>query len=638
MSERRTQSVAAPEFTEYWRNASRLSNSKTKEKKKTKHIGTTSPLSTDLQSPKRSSCSRFLRLNNADSPGDVEPSQDIIWDSTSPTPATTGNRCTRVVEISEIVNRLAPKDERPMRTESPLLQWIGDSAIPCTPEFPKLRVRKRSTRQNSVEDLMKLARQFDENMQQDKEASEQLNTAGSNPNDCVNSFETVLTDKSLLKNVKEPCSIESEEAELRALFDCSTQRVSGRLSQGSSVSTRSEDIKEQSVRSTTTHAAENESSGLGRNKCDDLDNDWGNDDLLNDSLLIAISQNLEEQHNTETTLQSNTTSNTTQCASARKPSGNANPAPKVSNVHLNPSCSAFKELCPKPKTTNRSTFKLGPNPHLQPPSGAAKEVSKSNFTVIQSSNLTNSDQKSAAVKTPLYKDSAPQPDKISNDRACGAAEFVKDISDSLWDDGDDALLYQVCDSVERISNSQPQQTSPNSCQEKQDITVDRQRKTTAPLPIKPAWSTNASTSANRQSPRAFVRCNSLPGTSCESVNYQGWNIPMKGSSNKSGTSQSLPGSHVALGSFSQFGDSSGTFQPPNANLVMQPHIVTVRPPQISKSHSTAFKRTVSDAAVIRNKVFVTSQMPGKCSAAEIERKKQEALARRRQRMQNPQKP
>lgn len=40
-----------------------------------------------LQSPKALNCRRFTGFHNGDSPGDVEPSQDIIWDSTSPTAA-----------------------------------------------------------------------------------------------------------------------------------------------------------------------------------------------------------------------------------------------------------------------------------------------------------------------------------------------------------------------------------------------------------------------------------------------------------------------------------------------------------------------------------------------------------------------
>ncbi|XP_038593648.1 ewing's tumor-associated antigen 1 isoform X1 [Micropterus salmoides] len=657
--------AASPEFTDLWRSVSKLCHSKTIDKKTEKQMPgtTTSPMCKDLQSPKRRGFSRYPGLNNGDSPGDVEPTQDIFWDSTSPTPAITGLKNTRVVEISDIVNRIAPKDVKQKVTESPLLQWIGDSAVPCTPDMPKPRVRKKSSRQSSVEDLKKLARQFDENMQQDRETSEQLNTFNNNPNKCLGTSKTKLTETSFPCNVKDlkcPSSSDQVEAELHALFDCSTQKVSGRLSQGSSASACSQEIKDQRVTSTLAEIRQSElkstdksgqaarpaeekgSCGFSVNMCDDFDDDWENDDLLNDSFLLAMTQNPDQQHDTnpKTILpvhhSSNTKTNITQSTSVCKPTANTSSAHQPSNLHSKPSCSALQELCPKPKTTNRSTFKLAPNPHFQPKT-TAKEVSKSSFTVIQPKS-DMSVQKSAPTKTL----STPRPDKISNDQQREtnvAADSVKDISDSLWDNGDDdALLYQVCDSVERISNSQPQQVSLSNCQEKQDVTVDRQCKTTAPMPINAAWSVNTGASANRQSPCAFVRSNSLPGTSCESVNYQGWNIPMKGANNKSRMSQSLPGSRMSLGEFSQCRDSSGTFQAGNANVDMKPHAVTARAPQNSKSHHTAFKRNVSDSAVISNKVFVTSQMTGKCSAAEIERKKQEALARRRLRMQNAPKP
>lgn len=464
---------------------------------------------------------------------------------------------------------------------------------------------------------MKLARQFDKNMQQDKEISEQLNTLNSNLNECVNTAEIKLTETSFHKNVKDlkcPSSSAQAEAELHALFDCSTQRVSGPLSQGFSASGRSQDIKDQPVTSTLAEprpselksahessSAAHPAEGFIAKNCDDFDDDWENDDLLNDSFVLAMTQNPDQQQDTgpKATLQSNTKTSTSHVTSVCKPTANTNSAHQPSNLHSKPSCSVLQELCPKPKTTNRSTFKLESNPHFQP-KAAAKEASKSSFTVTQPKSQM-SDQKSVTTKTLA----APQPDKITNDQrgACIAAESVKDISDSLWDDGDDdALLYQVCDSVERISNSQPQQVSPSSCQEKQDIAVDGQRKAAAaPLSADRAWPINAGAVANRESPCAFVSSNSLPGTSCETVNYQGWNIPMKGANNKSRMSQSLPGSCMSLGTFSQCRDPSGTFQAGKASVDMKPHTVTARAAQNSKSHHTAFKRNLSDSAAISRK-------------------------------------
>ncbi|CAL9687856.1 unnamed protein product [Knipowitschia caucasica] len=536
-------SAAAPECTEIWKNVPKFTGGKTPENIKTRALAEhASPRFTDLQSPKRRGA--FLGVSNGDSPGDVEPSQDIIWDSTSPTQGTAGRRYTKV-EISDLVNRIAPKDVKPQK--SPLLQWIGDSAVPCTPEIPKQRTKKRSSRQNSVDDLMKLAKQFDENMQQDKDKSEKLNIINNN----ANPKENVISDL--------------VEAELQALFDSSTQKISGPLSQASTSSASSPEVAHPPIEPLSQIAPET-------NKCDDFDDDWENE-LLNDSALMALTQNPEELiGTTKVSMQSYT-----KCVSEDESSSNANHAPKESQVHtVSPSYSALQALCPKLKTTNRSTFKLGPDPVIRPPTKPAE----SKFTALKSLHHT---------------------EPTSTVTAEG-------FSDSLWDDEDDALLYEVCDTVEKISNSQPYNVNQSECQNKCELPTDRVHKVTSPLPI---ISTNTCTD---KQPSSFVRSNSLPVTS--STNYQGWNNLMHGSSITPQVSQSLPGK--SMGSFSRFNHNNNN----NTNKSLQ------------KSSHTAFKRNVSDSAVICNKVFVTSEVTGKCSAAQIEKKKQEALARRRQRLQN----
>ncbi|KAM8859944.1 uncharacterized protein etaa1b isoform 2-T2 [Spinachia spinachia] len=428
---------------------------------------------TDLQSPKHRSS---VGLNYGDSPSDVEPTQDIFWDPVSPV---AGLRNNAVVEISDIVNRIAPKDAERHRVESPLLQWIGDSAVPCTPDGPKQRVRKRSSRQSSVDDLLKLARQFDQNMQEDLQTS--ADAPGTKPTDAGR-----------------PPSTDPVEAELNALFDCSTQRVSGGLSQSSSAERRP--------------------------TCDDFDDDWEDDDLLQDCFELAMTHNAEQEgeglHEP-----------------APRPNPQTKPAPLASACRP-PSCSALWELCPTAKRSNRSTFKLEPHPPVR---------------TAQVSGSTRPSAK-ASQQTP----SVPVPQAVP--------------ADSLWDDGvDDALLCQVCDRVERTSGPPP--------------------------------------------PRCFVRSNSLPGGGGEPGNYRGWDAPLKGADSRSSISRSLPGGRASLGSFNQCGDSSEA------------------PP--SKPRPPTFKRNLSDSAATSSKVFVPSQTVSKCTAAEIGRKKQEALARRRLRMQNP---
>ncbi|XP_007551149.1 ewing's tumor-associated antigen 1 homolog [Poecilia formosa] len=612
MSEPGAEAAAgSPEFSELWRKISEVDRGKRQARRGGQQVPATatSPGCNDLQSPRLrgSSSSRFLGSNVTESPGDVEASQDIFWDGTSPTHTGQGYKNTRAVKISDIVNRIVPKNIKRKVTESSLLHWIDDGAIPCTPDVPKQRIRKRSSRQSSVEDLMKLAKQFDKNMQQDEETSAQQNTITGRLRDTADVSENVV------KEPRCPSLSEQAEAELRALFDSSTQGISGRLSEGSVSSQDRQDLAETLAfvdqRQSEPKPAEKHST----NNLVDFEDDWDNDDLLNDSLILALTQ---DPSNPPKTLPKSHT-NTTELASALQSTMNKKPEKPCKT-----SFGLLQDLCPKPKTRTRSTFKLESNPHFQ--TMLDKEAAKSGSTAVQPKSKST-EQQPATIKT----NSNPQCEKVTNGvKIFQQSSLVKDVSDSLWDNGDDdALLYQVCDSVERVSNSQPDEAAPKICEgQKSKGPVDR-RQNMRDCDVNAESSGSSGVGANRRSSGSFVRSYSLLLTSRETGNYQGWNIPLKGGNNKSGISQSFPGSQVGPG-----GDFS------HGNMAMKPHPATTRVAQNSMSQHAAFKRNVSDSAITNNKVFVTSKTAGKCSAEEIERKKQEALARRRLRMQNSSKP
>ncbi|KAL1789877.1 ewing s tumor-associated antigen 1, partial [Sigmodon hispidus] len=80
------------------------------------------------------------------SPNDPDGQNDIFWDQNSPVTKQLGKgrkkqiSSTYTDEISHIVNRIAPQDEKPV-TNSMLGVWIGDTAIPCTPSVAKKKSR-----------------------------------------------------------------------------------------------------------------------------------------------------------------------------------------------------------------------------------------------------------------------------------------------------------------------------------------------------------------------------------------------------------------------------------------------------------------------------------------------------------------
>ncbi|XP_030052230.1 ewing's tumor-associated antigen 1 isoform X2 [Microcaecilia unicolor] len=226
------------------------------------------------KTPKRLS-KRDQLLSAFSSPSsDAELQEEIFWDPQSPTSYALGNekrkrvgrKCT--VEISEIVNRIPPQDKKEANSDvAHLRMWIGEDAIPCTPGVVKMRGRTKLSEtklklKNSEEELMQLVKQFNKNMvdavqQQHIEdhtlISETETLNNDMPEDAqVQEFHAFLEDvpeadiSLSLKPIKHssgipqlgpneissPKSINQEaEAAFNAIFDCSTQKLSGRLSQ-----------------------------------------------------------------------------------------------------------------------------------------------------------------------------------------------------------------------------------------------------------------------------------------------------------------------------------------------------------------------------------------------------------------------
>ncbi|XP_029449465.1 ewing's tumor-associated antigen 1 isoform X2 [Rhinatrema bivittatum] len=226
------------------------------------------------KTPKRYS-KRNQCLSAFSSPSsDAELQEEIFWDPQSPTLNVFGNEkrkrigSTCTVEISEIVNRIPPQDKNQSNSEvAHLAMWIGEDAIPCTPGVVKMRGRTKLSDaklklKNSEEELMQLVKQFNKNLVdavqhqdiQDHTSVSDTETLNNGVHEEaqvheLHSFleEVPEADIALtLKPIKhssvvpqlEPNEHSSQkyvdqEAEVafNALFDCSTQRMSGRLSQ-----------------------------------------------------------------------------------------------------------------------------------------------------------------------------------------------------------------------------------------------------------------------------------------------------------------------------------------------------------------------------------------------------------------------
>ncbi|NXK61964.1 ETAA1 protein, partial [Sylvietta virens] len=529
------------------------------------------------KTPKRS-LSRKSRIPTFSSPiNDTETQQEIFWDSHSPIAHRLGNGKTKqstsrcAVEISEIVNRIAPQDEKAACNEGSLLgTWIGEDAIPCTPVVVKARARTKLSYlkiKNPEEELMKLAKEFDKNLveldavQEQKKLGHNFIQTTSEPSSSSKDEIIMKNQKSLLGEgsetdtvvslkpvgqstgipVAEPCQSSSQksvdleaEVALHALFDSSTQKCSGQLSQGLSdislnnsfhkiKSTLEEENLPEKVEVTrhgnseacpqdtlfavrgvdqtvpkpdtdtltkknppslkTQLVASAKPAGLVN---DDFD-DWDTDLLADDSFVMQITQNPELISTEEPPKISENpfvhdfsdASRTKQRRKTKALHGKCDvKTDKIKSVWKSNQNSDLNHIPVSVQTEmkngNESTktksdalphFPSRSNPHRQPAGKPGKnphtvscqssDVStnmKPNdlIKVVNQANTGHSNQVEIPKKYPLASDDWNEP-KFSDEilgMFCG--------SDSLWDANyeDDELLYQMCDDIEKQTQSQ----------------------------------------------------------------------------------------------------------------------------------------------------------------------------------------
>ncbi|NXA15158.1 ETAA1 protein, partial [Sapayoa aenigma] len=518
------------------------------------------------KTPKRA-LSRKSRIPTFSSPvNDTDTQQEIFWDSHSPIARSLGNGKIKqstsgcAVEISEIVNRIAPQDEKSACGEGSLLgTWIGEDAIPCTPGVVKVRARTKLSCARDLkikipeEELMKLAKEFDKNLveldavqEQEKLGHNFMQTTSEPLNNSKDEVNT-KNQKSLLGEGSEtdtglslkpigqstgipaagPCQSSSQksvdleaEGALHALFDCSTQKCSGQLSEGlpdtslnnsfhKSKSTleeehlpeETEDMQcgnseayqkdalhavgsvTQTVPKSDVHTLTKKNPPLktqlvGSTKLagvvnDDFD-DWGTDFLADDSFVMQITQNPELISTGEPPpIPANPSvhdfsagSRTKQKTVALRGKGDVKPD-KINSIWKSAQTSDLNYIpvsmqsevkngseTNRPKSDTLPLFPSKSNPHRQ---RTEKPGNNTPTISCQSSSVSacmkpNDLTKVADIpkKCPLPFDDWNEP-KFSDeilDMFCG--------SSSLWDANfeDDELLYQVCDDIEKQTQTQ----------------------------------------------------------------------------------------------------------------------------------------------------------------------------------------
>lgn len=210
---------------------------------------------------------------------------------------------------------------------------------------------------------MKLAKQFDINMTRQDKEKQQESTERRNKLNKLQSDGKARTERSTSVKVSSEqltsCSSQArqEEAALQALFDCPTQHVSGRLSPPSVNCTPESKTEPVAPAEQKSSSAAIKSTPVDAPKTTkvDFDDDWENDDLLNDSFVLEMTQNPVPLN----VAQKPSTAQPESCSSRCNFVAKVHPSVKETQKSTSKT-STFTKTLPEVKTSNQSTFRSKP--------------------------------------------------------------------------------------------------------------------------------------------------------------------------------------------------------------------------------------------------------------------------------------
>ncbi|XP_016124818.1 uncharacterized protein [Sinocyclocheilus grahami] len=543
---------------------------------------------------------------------------------------------------------------------------------------------------------MRLAKQFDFNMRQDEAQEQNSDAPGSKhaeeqepPHD--DRFTTAHNGSALKLNDEKPVDerglYQEMDDDLDFLFDGPTQRLSGRLSQASDYRTREAPERNLSIvkasdsqKGSTFTTAENHGSKQVK-KADDFDDDWNSDGLLDDSLLLEMTQNPDlfaapqysstqkQTHENHNTFSART--NKTQQAKNYVERGtfqgqktksdqsfqqdsriHAKPyggLPRIGNNFTNPvlpvlpSCiNGNQNQQYQHKTQVRQIQVILNSSKLNAVSSTHKKTEEmlpsSSLSTIKPphSNPPSMHQNPNFRGIKQGEDAVTPRDGFSDVLDEDLDSFF--ASDDIWDDGveDDDLFCEACDNLEELSGNAEtpatnnQQNTTKALQNKPNGTAETASQQTVfahPYPPeKPA--ANVSTSSANTSV-------SLYGQKAHAVNSGpaglGSNVSCD-ATRPSGPSSNGPYKFKQVRSSSVVG--RGTCAVPPTQQGHERGVLAVLQSDVRTADSHQFRKPYSDsfrsAPVIAKDVCNSGAV--RCSDAEIEAKKQQAVERQRLRM------